>query len=147
MSKDKYEIENSVGSKCFEFTSEGVNGSVLKVVQYSLIDAAEELYNLGFGDKNIQTGELEDLVITNNGDAEKVLTTVANTIYEFYEEYPLASVYITGSTKSRTRLYQINISKYLHLISADFEIFGELDCEFERFTPNNRYSGFLILKK
>jgi hypothetical protein len=36
------------------------------------------MYNLGFGDYNEITGLIDDKVITNNGDREKVLATVYN---------------------------------------------------------------------
>jgi hypothetical protein len=36
------------------------------------------LYNLAFGDKDVDTGEINDLAISNNGDSEKVLRTCLN---------------------------------------------------------------------
>jgi hypothetical protein len=76
-----------------------------------------------------------------------VLVTVAYTIYEFFEEFPDAIVYISGVTPSRTRLYQINISKFFDYISNDFEVLGELEEGFERFKKNINYLGFAIKQK
>jgi hypothetical protein len=43
----------------------------------------KDLYNLAFGDKNLDTGDLNDLAISNNGDSEKVLATVVAAVYAF----------------------------------------------------------------
>jgi hypothetical protein len=147
MELPRYDIETSVGSKYFEFVSSGTNGNIVKVVKYVPFPNQEGLFNLGFGDKNIESGELDDLVVSNNGDTDKVLATVAMTIYEFFEEHPYATVYMKGSTSGRTRLYQISISKFIDLISIDFDIYGELEGEFERFKKNISYKGFLIQKR
>lgn len=147
MAVERYDIQNSFNSRYFEFISSGINGNIVKVVKYVPFPNQEGLFNLGFGDKNIETGELDDLVISNNGDADKVLATVGLTMIEFFNEYPDATVYLKGSTSSRTRLYQINISKFIEQIISDFEVYGELEDDFERFKKNVVYKGFLIQKK
>jgi hypothetical protein len=146
MNLEKYEIESEIGSTYFEFVSKGTQGNMVKVVKYVKLFEHQDLYNLGFGDKNTLTGELDDKVITNNGDADKVLATVASTLIEFFEEFPNAIVYSTGSSPSRTRLYQINIAKYLEAIQEEFEVYGELDEDLERFKKGVNYSGFYIFK-
>ena len=40
-------------------------------------------YNLAFGDFNEETTEIDDNIITNNGDGIKVLATVVSTLYAF----------------------------------------------------------------
>jgi hypothetical protein len=147
MELPRYQIENSVGSKYFEFVSSGVNGNIVKVVKYVPFPNQEGLFNLGFGDKNQESDELDDLVVSNNGDTEKVLATVGMTVYEFFEEHPSATVYLKGSTDSRTRLYQISISKFIEQISSEFDVYGELEEEFERFKKNISYKGVLIQKR
>lgn len=147
MDLERYEIESSIGSKYFEFISNGINGNIVKVVKYVPFPNQIEIFNLGFGDKNIETGELDDLVVSNNGDTDKVLATVAMTIYDFFEEHPYATVYLKGSTGSRTRLYQISINKFIEQITIDFDVYGELEDQFERFKKNVSYNGFLIQKR
>ena len=56
-------------------------------------------------------------------------------------------VYARGSTQARTRLYQIGINSMYESIDQDFEIFGELDGEFERFTRETNYHSFIVIKK
>jgi hypothetical protein len=147
MDLERYEIESSVDSKYFEFVSSGINGNIVNVVKYVPFPNQEGLFNLGFGDKSIETGELDDLVVSNNGDTEKVLATVAMTVFEFFEEHPSATVYLKGSTSSRTRLYQISISKFNEQISIEFDVYVELEGEFESFNRNTSYKGFLIQKR
>lgn len=85
----------------------------------------KDIYNLAFGDKDHSTGEIDDTVISNNGDSEKVLTTVVAAPYAFTDKYPDIWIYATGSTNSRTRLYRKGITKFLSEVTADFEVLGE----------------------
>ncbi|MCF0053180.1 hypothetical protein LXM25_24130 [Dyadobacter sp. LJ53] len=66
----------------FKFWSEGCKGSVQKIIVYTETDS-ENVYNLGFGDYDPETGSMNDLSVTNNGDSAKVLATVASTVYTF----------------------------------------------------------------
>ena len=147
MDIERYQIENNVNSVYFEFISIGSKGSIVKVIKYTKINDDPLVYNLGFGDKNLTYETIDDKAVTNNGDTDKVLATVAFTIYAFYKEYPNGNVYLSGSTASRTRLYQININKFYAYISRDFIIYGELEQGFERFNKEVNYQGFFIIKK
>ena len=75
MKLDKYELKSGEELEVFEFVSVGPKGRIIKIIQYSPTNY-KDLYNLGFGDKNAETNEIEDEVISNNGDGEKVLATV-----------------------------------------------------------------------
>lgn len=105
------------------------------------------LFNLGFGDKNEETGQLDDRVATNNGDSIKVLATVASTVYLFTNLFPNAVISATGSTQARTRLYRVVISNNLETIKRDFEVFGLLGGEWEIFRADTDYQAFLIKRK
>ena len=82
-----YETESTF--QHFEFDSEGTKGRVRKIVEYTLLNT-ENVYNLGFGDFDEATSGINDLTVTNNGDSQKVLATVAATVYAFTENYPVA---------------------------------------------------------
>ncbi|MEM9338162.1 MAG: hypothetical protein AAGA66_05495 [Bacteroidota bacterium] len=146
MDVDKYEVRSGEQLEIFEFVSVGLNGRIPKLVQYSPTNY-KDLYNLGFGDKNSVTGLIDDSVISNNGDSEKVLATVVATLYAFTNKHKEALVYATGSTKSRTRLYRMGITKYLEEALNDFEIYGEVGGEWEEFQKNVEYEGFLVKRK
>jgi hypothetical protein len=144
--EDRYEVEVDDSITLFEFVSEGKNGKIKKLVRYSRTNV-KNMYNLGFGDKNEQTGKIDDKVITDNGDSEKVLATVAATIYAFTAQNPKDYVYITGSNEARTRLYRIGISRYYNEISNDFEVRGLQNNAWKPFKPNGNYKAFLIKRK
>jgi hypothetical protein len=147
MNLDKYPVVVNDSSFVYEFVSEGKNGKVAKIVIYTKIHP-QNFYNLGFGDKNEVTGKINDKIATNNGDRDKVLVTVASTLYLFTDRFPNAKVGATGSTKARTRLYRISISKYLDLIKSDFEVFGlTVDNEWEPFESRREYSAFFVKRK
>lgn len=54
----------------FEFTSQGPKGAIPKIVKFSETNL-KDLYNLAFGDKDSDTGDLNDLSISNNGIVKK----------------------------------------------------------------------------
>jgi hypothetical protein len=102
------------------------------------------LYNLAFGDKNLETGQIDDKVVTDNGDSEKVLATVVSAIYAFVDRFPDSWIYATGNTASRTRLYRMGINKYFEIVVADFEIMGEYRNEWESYEFGKDYQAFAI---
>jgi hypothetical protein len=146
MKLDKYELKSGERLEVYEFVSVGPNGRIIKLVQYTATNY-KDLYNLGFGDKNAHTGEIDDNVISNNGDSEKVLATVVATLYSFTDAHRNALVYATGSTKSRTRLYRMGITKYIEEIKIDFEIYGEIVDGWEEFKKDVDYEAFLVKRK
>ena len=147
MKIDKYPVIVGETSMVFEFTSEGIRGRISKLVIYSETHL-HDFYNLGFGDKDDKTRQIDDEVITNNGDSEKVLATVASTLYTFTEKFPEAMVFATGSTKARTRLYRIGISNNLEEIQDDFEIFGlNGKKDWQPFQKQVEFEAFLVKRK
>ena len=144
MNIEKYPVVIGATSMVYEFKSEGNKGEISKLVIYSETHL-HNFYNLGFGDKDEITGDIDDTVITNNGDSEKVLATVAATLYTFTEKFPDAMVFATGSSTARTRLYRIGISNNLAAIKADFEIFGlTKDKNWVRFEKRKDFEAFLV---
>ncbi len=87
------------------------------------------------------------MTITNNNDSQKVLATVARTLYLFTERYPDAVVLATGSTITRTRLYRIGITNNLADIQHDFVVLGLTDSEWEPFRKNVNYHSFAVRRK
>jgi hypothetical protein len=146
MKIDKYALRSDGSYTVFEFISAGSKGFVHKLVHFQKTDEPG-LYNLAFGDKNQETGELDDLAKTNNGDSEKVLATVVAALYAFFSKHPDAQVYATGSTASRTRLYRMGITKYYKEMVIDFQMFGKVGDEFHQYEIGKDYSGFLALRK
>lgn len=103
----------------YTFVSEGKK-PITKVVEFLLIQN-NDLYNLGFGDL-ADDGTIDDIINSNNGDLVKVIATVFKIIQRFTEEFPNATVYFTGSTPNRTRLYNRVIKTNYRKIDRFFEI-------------------------
>lgn len=146
MIEDRYHIEVDDKRTVYEFVSMGPKGEIHKIVKYSETNL-KNLYNLGFGDKHPDTNDVDDLVVTNNGDSQKVLATVTATAYHFTDKYPDASIIATGSTRSRTRLYQMGISNNLKAIKKDFTVYGLKSMEWEFFSKRTSYEAFLVKRK
>jgi hypothetical protein len=76
-----------------------------------------------------------------------VLATVAAAIHDFTVQYHNAWVIAKGSTPSRTRLYRIGITNHWKEISANFEVFGLTNEQWELFEQRKNYEAFLIRRK
>ncbi|MCF8372354.1 MAG: hypothetical protein K9H64_12070 [Bacteroidales bacterium] len=146
MKLPRYELKAEKTLMVFEFISEGPRGQIPKLIKFSET-SLKDFYNLAFGDKDQDTGDIDDLVVSNNGDSEQVLATVVSAVYAFTDKEPEAWIYVTGSTKSRTRLYRMGISKYFDEVKEDFLIFGLKDGEWENFEIDEEYSAFLVKRK
>lgn len=144
-SEDKYLYSTNSSFLDFEFESIGPKGVIKKVARFSEIGT--NIYNFGFGDLDEVTGEISDTVVSNNGDGDKVLKTVAGIIYDFTSIYVGAAVFIQGTTPSRTRRYQMGINKFWIQISLVFEVLGLKNEKWEKFRPGENYDGFLGRRK
>ncbi|MDO7875718.1 hypothetical protein Q5H93_13315 [Hymenobacter sp. ASUV-10] len=143
MHLDKYALSAEGDLTTFEFIIEGRRGAIRKLIIFQ--ETTEpNLYNLAFGDRNETTGELNDLAVSDNGDSEKVLATVVGALYSFFDKYPAAFVYATGSTSARTRLYRMGIHRFLPEVMTDFHLYGQIGDFFHEFEPNIAYDGFLV---
>lgn len=141
-SKYKYISEDDF---VFTFDSVGHKGTIKKIVQYSKL--TDQVYNLGFGDYNQETGKIDDSIKTNNGDSQKVLITVVATLYDFTGKYPDKYVFATGSNSVRTRLYRMGISNNIEELKQDFEVYGLKNKQWETFIIGEDYQGFLVKRK
>ena len=146
MKLDRYELQAGDKLLTYEFLSEGSKGEIVKLIQFTLVNE-NNLYNLAFGDKDPVSGIIDDKVVTDNGDREKVLATVVAAVYAFTDYVPFAWIYATGSTASRTRLYRIGINKYFELMEEDFEVFGQLKGEWEQYLKGGHYEAFAVRRK
>lgn len=148
MKLDHYHLRANESFLEFEFDSKGPKGVIKKIVLFTPKNSKGITYfNLGFGDFNPNTGEVDDLVISDNKDSKKILATIAATVVEFLDQFPDLKVYAEGSTKSRTRLYQMAIMTNLHQISLVYEIFGFYKGKWQKFEKNINYEAFLVRRK
>jgi hypothetical protein len=146
MNNPKYQLNAEQDLTVFNFTSEGPKGRISKLIEIKETNL-KGFYNLAFGDKDVATGKINDSIVTNNNDTEKVLATVVSAVYAFTDINPDAWVYATGSTEARTRLYRMGINKYLNEVENDFEIYGELGNNWCVFDKGTDFEGFVVKRK
>ncbi len=143
----------------FKFISSGTSGVFNEIVQYTPVPYANlplwtgwtgqvDLVNLGFGVLS-NNGEIDDSIVTNNGDTNQILTTVALTVQEFFRCYPHYWIYFEGSSLSRTVLYGKKISRHLNEFSNFCNIYGYSTgtTTFMPMSADVRFYGFLINKR
>jgi len=106
--------------------------------------------NLGFGVWNDHTKDIDDGIETKNGDMQQILATVANRALEFLSRYPEAEIFAKGSTASRTRLYQMEISKIIDEVPEGLRIEGLISKSgigFVDFRKGINFDAFLLSAK
>jgi hypothetical protein len=104
-------------------------------------------FKLGFGDLNTTTGAISGLTKSNNGDREKILSTIARIVLIFTEHFPDVMVYAQGSTAARTRLYQMGIASNLEEIENVLTVYGYAEGDWRRFEKQVNYEAFFVVRK
>ena len=144
MDQSKYEFRRTNELR-FDFISVGKKGEIHKRVTF--IELEYGFFNMGLGDLNPESTEVDYFSVSDNGDRNTILATVSEIIESFFELYPFHTIYFKGTSRSRTRLYQMAINHFYDELSERFHILGELDDKMTRFKRNTNYKSFLILKK
>jgi hypothetical protein len=150
MNREIYNYTFNKEDATFQFDSVGPKGTIRKFVGYTLYDKLDDgtiILNLAFGDLEDDNYNFNDTVISNNSDRDKVLATVARTIIDVMNLYDNIGITATGSTASRTRLYQMGINANKESIDEFFEIKGLTDSGWEPFRKGVNYAGLLATKK
>jgi len=142
----QYPLSAGKNFTSYEFVSLGPKGKIKKLIYFTPTDYPN-LFNLAFGDESPETGRLDDLVISNNGDSENVLATVVAAVYAFTDKNPDAWIAATGSTDARTRLYRMGLTKYFDNVSNDFIILGQYNNAWEPFNIGTNYEAFVVKRK
>lgn len=173
-----YEVreERSEKNIKFFFISKGQN-DIIKAIQYSFVQILnrKNVYNLGFGDYEIENDLIIDNVNTNNGDAYKVFNTVLRTIPIFFETYTTAILMVQGSdgrpefidnckltcTKNcdeecknfnrRIGVYRRYVNRHYEQLIIDYQFFGGYKNEkeqtiIEEYVPEQQYDSVFLIK-
>jgi hypothetical protein len=101
MNLEGYDVIYSSDHFEYEFYSEGPKGRIRKRVRFQpFSNNAGNFFNLVFGDAN-ETGEIiDDSVVSNNADTDKIFATIAYIVLHFTNIFPNAEIYAEGSTAS-----------------------------------------------
>ncbi|MFN0050312.1 MAG: DUF6934 family protein [Cytophagales bacterium] len=146
MNVPAYPLSTNPEKLVFRFKSFSEGKIISKEIAYVQMYQNSIIYNLALGDYDAD-GILSDLTISHNHDMEKVLATVAKSMLEFFSIRPNCTIFFTGSTSVRTRLYRIAISNYMNEFKEIFVIYGTIKDLLEEFEPNKSYDSFLITLK
>lgn len=145
----EWKEETSAEGLKFIFISKGVK-DIIKAIQYSYVQEFDGryIYNLGFGNYDLENDSIGDHIITNNGDAYKVFATVLNTIPLFFEYYDNCIVMVQGSDgqpgfkdickltcskkcgsgcknyKRRINIYRNYVDKHFKELSIEYQFLG-----------------------
>jgi hypothetical protein len=145
----KYEVYSELkltdDFSVIDFISIGKNGAIPKRITFTTTEL-ENVYNLAFGDINAK-GEIDDYIISDNGDRNKILATVVNVVDDYTKKYPERWIIFSGSTKERTRLYRIAVGINLEELSRKFEIYAFVQEELKLFTKDMEINAFVIKRK
>ncbi|HEY9046929.1 MAG TPA: hypothetical protein VIN08_13590 [Ohtaekwangia sp.] len=150
MNLPPYNLEASAHYLDFEFDSIGPRGEVRKIVRFTkmkIADASITIYNLGFGDYNKVEDRIDDLIVTDNKDSQKVMASVAAAVMAFTDHHPEVLVFAQGSTDVRTRYYTRAISVNYEAVRKAFDVWGHTEGRWEVFKPNRVYSAVLVKRK
>jgi hypothetical protein len=99
----------SIDGRTFFFTSTGKT-IITKVVEFTPT-GKDDIMNLGFGDV-MPEGDYNDLIISDNGDIAKVITTVVHIVLHFTLLFPYTKIMFTASSPARSRLYSRIMNNY-----------------------------------
>jgi hypothetical protein len=133
--------------QAYEFYSEGPKGQIRKLVTFSRVQDDPAIFNLTLVDVNPISGLTSDLAVSDNGDRDIILATVAYTVKDFSAHYGNHFIYAKGSTPVRTRLYQMSIAGLFEEISTDFDVYGVIEDIAYPFQKNVNYDAFLVKRK
>lgn len=130
-----------------DFISLGKKGPIVKRIVFSPIEI-DNVYNLEFGDVD-ENGEVNDSVISDNGDRNKILATLVDAVGRYTRKYPERWVIFRGSTGARTRLYRMAISLNLDELVEKFLIYCYLEQsgDIVPFSKGLKINAFLVKGK
>lgn len=148
MNLEKYLYTVSASALEYTFTSIGPHGRIKKIVRYYRERMGFFSYlSLVFGNVIEGAPEVDTLSVSNNGDRDKLLATVAATVFEVTARYPEIFVIAKGSTRARTRLYQIGVFGHFGLIAPLFVVFGLRNGRWRPARRNINYEAFAVIRK
>jgi hypothetical protein len=167
----------STGFLFFSENNKG-KGDVLKLIQFTYVREynSNPVYNLGFGDIDMDTGLINDESMSDNGDVYRVFNTVLSTIPLFFEKYPNDALLVRGSDgqaefehnckqnctrnctdlclkfNRRMKLYCNYVSRKHGLLKSDYQFLGGISdgngwFDFTEFDPGKLYDCIIVSGK
>lgn len=145
MKIEQYDTTASTAHTVYRFTSTGPKGDFSKIIQFTYFGHIG-VFNLAFGLLK-EDGSIDDMHRTANGDTDRILATVGNTVLLVTEKYPRVPVFATGSDPVRTRLYRKMLSLNREAVEKIFIIYGRKDGQWHLFETGKDYDAFLVKRR
>ncbi len=143
MVDEHYELYPSKEEHLFYFVSEGSRGRILKLIHFT--PTRYKRWNLAFGD--YRNGYLDDQVVSNNDDLQKIMKTIIQAAYDFCEIYPERSIEIVPVDEKRKTLYNAIVRRNFETFSKSFVIKGEKGKRLFAYNPKENYDAFVFRRK
>lgn len=171
------EEDDSRDEMTFFFISKG-ESDIIKAIQYSFVQElnGRHLFNLGFGDYDLENDRIMDDIDSNNNDVYKVFNTVLYTIPIFFEKHTNDYLIVNGSDghkdfisgcipkcekrctteckkfNRRINVYRGYIDKNYETLCTDYQFFGGNKDHlgnplFEGYERYKKYDSVLLLNK
>ncbi len=138
MIKEAYKYVEIKKDERFVFQSEGPQGLIIKIVQFTF--EGNDVWNLGFGD--FKKGNIDDSIMTNNHDAMRVIRTVANIAYAFLRRHPETTIRIRPVDEKRKKLYNLIFQRHFKEIEPVFDVRGWINKQEETYSLEKYYELF-----
>ncbi|HEV2481928.1 MAG TPA: hypothetical protein VGS79_19815 [Puia sp.] len=142
---EKYEYTADKTFKVYSFISYGPKGAIHKIARFN--ELYGDIYNFGFGDYDMTSGEFSDTRVSNNEDMSIIMGTLGSIIYDFTKVFPNARVMIRGTNTARTRLYQMHLNRFWPQLEPLFVIYGLRNERWEFLKQGRNYDAFLGHRK
>lgn len=177
--ENRYELveARSAHDLKFFFISKGEQ-DIIKTIQYSFVQKllGTQVYNLGFGDYDLENDYVIDHVNSNNGDPYKVFNTILSTIPVFFQHFESCIIMVQGSDgrpeyveqckqtcrkncadecrnfNRRINIYRNYVNKHFDQLSADYQFLGgikqlEQHITIEYYVPYKNYDSIFLFRK
>jgi hypothetical protein len=81
-----YTVRFNKNLQLYHFMSIGLRGSIQKAVKFRHV--RDYIFNLSFGNWDGTSDRIDDRSVSNNGDRDKILATVAYLVIDFIDLHP-----------------------------------------------------------
>jgi hypothetical protein len=143
MITESYEYTDFEDSTHYLFASEGQKGTIIKVVIFTFVE--DNFWNLGFGDLN--KGQIDGSVVSNNYDIVKLIGTIAKIAYEFSDKFPSRGIRIQPVDEKRKNLYNHVFRRHYTIINTTFYVSGYVNGQKEVYSPEKTYDIFELKRR
>ncbi|MDY0254993.1 MAG: hypothetical protein RBR30_11375 [Tenuifilaceae bacterium] len=147
---EKYEVNcTNEGFDYYYYFSIGEKGCIKMVAQF-IKSPVKRIYQFRYGviENTNGVGVIDEYIVVNNNDTSKILNTIVWILYNFTNSFPECLIRFSGSTKVRTRLFLMWLTRNWDFANKYFIIFGSNSNEkWVRCKYSIRYSAILVKKK